>query len=57
MTLMCILPSDFAKSKPLSCVLHVYYRKKEIKAKRKAKQTDEDVAVKRQKSDECGMPD
>jgi len=43
------------KRKPLSYILHVCCRKKEIKAKRKAKRTEEDLAVKRQKSEECGM--
>ena len=35
--------------------LHVSCRKKEIKAKRKAKRADSDMDVKRQKFDECGM--
>lgn len=33
--------------------LNYHHRKKEIKAKRKAKRTEEDLAVKRQKSEEC----
>lgn len=33
--------------------LNYHHRKKEIKAKRKAKRTDDNVAVKRRKSDEC----
>lgn len=34
--------------------LNYHHRKKEIKAKRKAKRTDEDTATKRQKTEECG---
>ena len=37
-------------------IYHAYFcRKKEIKAKRKAKRTEKDMDVKRQKFDECGM--